>query len=273
MNRRAILIVLIVLALDIVLVLSIVARDTVWAAVLFGIVSFGLMLSVWAGQRRAKRRHGEAMARLADQASFTHDPEAEAGDLFSREEWKGFALFRRPGSVLSDLIRRKASSGEVLLCGHTYVESSGRYGSRRRTQTLALFRRDGLDLPHFELHAERWYHQLGEKIGIRDIDAESHPKFSRHWWLRARRSRGRRAQPTEVRAMFSADLLAFFEELPRNQRWCVEGSGQWLLVWRDETLVEPDELTVFLDQATAIAARFQLMAPATISPQKELSQA
>ena len=92
--------------------------------------------------------------------------------------------------------------------------------------------------------------KVQDALGIeRGFRSDSHPQFSAKWELRA-------SDQNAVFYIFSAELLSFLENLDSEQRWCVEGAGRWLLVWRDHKFLEPDDLRAFLDQAVAIAEKF-----------------
>ncbi len=221
-----------------------------WLVLLFvGGGATVVALAIWLVLREAKRRQ-EELRDFALQAGFTFQPDEveDLESLFTEEEYDELRELRRQ-SIPNDMIRGRTAAGEVLvfsqLCG------SGRF---RYWQTMAAFPRDGRNLPHFELNPAGWFDKVEQALGMEhSIHFDSHPQFSQQWELRAR-------DQAAVRALFSADTLSYLDTLGTQQRWRVEAARRWLLVWRDHKRIEVADLREFLDQAAAIAAKFEARA-------------
>ncbi len=199
---------------------------------------------------RAQRRQQEARRTFALESGFTYEPKLirldDKTSPFNRKAQKELQLFQGGTfQFLRNVMRGGTTDAEVVLCDYGYT--SGKTGW---WQTVAAFPRAGRDLPHFEVRPERWAQKIGQRLGMQDIDFESHPQFSKEWLLSGQ-------DEAAVRGLFSPDLLSFFEAVDTRQRWWVEGKGKWLLVWRDNKIIKSAELRMFLEQASAIGRNFK----------------
>ncbi len=214
-----------------------------WGLLFGGIIvlSAFLVAVVRLGQQAVDRR-GQAMQRVAMEAGFTFEVEVKGEtDPFSENEWDEELQLLRLGGDLRNMMRGSTTAGEVL------VFDFGFYGRSSHPQTVAAFPRAGRPLPHFELEPEG---RLEKILGMQNIGFDSHPQFSKAWRLRGR-------DEAAVRGLFSPDLLSFFETVDTGQGWRVEGAARWLLVRRDRKLIRPAEMRTFVEQAAAIAGKFQ----------------
>jgi len=180
----------------------------------------------------------------------------EMGFQFVREKWDpqlkgqqiGTALFTGQSTPkFKNVMTGFAAGFETTLFDYSYSIDDGE-SSRTFAQTVAAFRQD-LWLPHFELRPEGLLDRIGEAFVHRDIDFDSHPDFSRRYFLRGTDQAG-------VRKLFGPSLLTFLEQLPADEKWHIEGNLTRLIIYQSDVEVEPGEFRSFLEKTTSIAKTF-----------------
>jgi carbonic anhydrase len=72
-------------------------------------------------------------------------------------------------------------------------------------------------LPTYQLTLETGIDKIAEKLGVQDLDFESHPKFSRNFLLQGE-------DEAAVRAFFTPELLQLHETNPDIFGECVGGA-------------------------------------------------
>ncbi|HXE75043.1 MAG TPA: hypothetical protein VNN18_05315 [Candidatus Xenobia bacterium] len=215
------------------LLLRLTDEAKVWVWLFFvGVAVAVVLLNLYAGKRRR-----QGLERAGLEMGFVFDAEAAtvAGQAFL-----SLPLLSRH-SKLSNVLRGAVGSGEAVL-----LDVRVGSGKQARTQTVACFRLAGQRLPRFELSPESFIVRIATKLGMKDIDFEASPEFSRSYLLRG-------ADEAAVRAVFHPGLLMFFEQ---HTGWCVEGEGEWLAVYHDMQTVPPAKLRTFLEETSQVATGF-----------------
>lgn len=93
--------------------------------------------------------------------------------------------------------------------GHTY-------------KTRAQFRSDAFTLPKFTLRPTDWKDKVNSAMGLKDINFDSHPEFSKLYQLKGENE-------SAIRALLKPELLTF---LAQKKGWTLESEGNnptWLL--------------------------------------------
>jgi hypothetical protein len=158
------------------------------------------------------------------------------------------ALFNKGSSRgFRNIMNGSFAGFQTSLFDYSYTTSDGR-NSSTWTQTVAAFMQDA-HLPMFELRPEGFLDRVGEAFVHRDIDFESHPEFSRRYLLRG-------GDEQAVRELFTPALLTFFEALPPERKWHIEGGEGTLFVYRSAATVKPDDIRSFLEETSSIAQTF-----------------
>jgi hypothetical protein len=101
-------------------------------------------------------------------------------------------------------------------------------------------------LPSFELRSEDVFDKIGDVFTHNDIDFDSNPEFSQRYFLQG-------SDETRIRNLFTAGMLAYFEQIPSDKQWHVESSGNAMILYRSRQLMKAAEIPHFLDDASAIA--------------------
>lgn len=151
-------------------------------------------------------------------------------------------LFQRGHSKrLFNILSRDDVDVRTLVFDYRFTEHHGK-NSDTDTQTVAAFRRDGRSFPLIELRPENVLHKLANAFGWKDIDFENRPEFSAKYLLRGD-DEGR------IRRLMDSGTMAFFE---KNLGWCVETDAAWVLVYRADKRVKPEQIAAFVDAARKI---------------------
>jgi len=194
---------------------------------------------------RAERKRNEALQKAAEEMGFEFA--AAPPDKFLGR-YPGFHLFsqgRRP--EVRNLLRGKAGGLEVSIFDYAYETGSGKSRHTWR-QTVLAFEIDDVDLPGFSLRPEMWFHKVGQWFGYKDINFESHPKFSGMYLLRS----GEKEE--DVRALFTDRVQEYYEDHPNV---CTEGCGGRLVYYRVQQRVKPADVRSFLEEGFEVLALFR----------------
>lgn len=208
--------------------------DGLGIAFTVGIVIFGVVGMLIQNQQRQARL--DALRAIAGQLNWKFDSED-----FNNEANRlaGFHV----GSIGRSLSVTNMMSGifeglPVKVFDFSYVVPGGK-NSHTVHQTVVELPLEGEKRPNFFLRPERawWNRSLFESY--RDFDFESHPQFSQRYQLSGN-------DEDAVRELFIPNVLEFFEQ---HAGLFVEGSGGRLIYHREGILVEPHEISTFVDEA------------------------
>ena len=191
-------------------------------------------------QRQRKQRTA-AMRELARQMGFEFQETSEGvpgpipADLH---------LFRQGSSSASrDILHGDIGRYEVWSFDFTYRTQSGNNQKHAVTQSVAALRRNGRELPAFELRPENVLHRIGQAFGYQDIDIPEDEGFSKRYLLRGE-------DETAVRTLFPSYVR---EHLKRSEEgWCLEGEGAWVIAYRHRKKRRPEEVRTFLEEARTL---------------------
>nr|WP_086938482.1 hypothetical protein [Thaumasiovibrio occultus] len=111
-----------------------------------------------------------------------------------------FESYSYSSEITHEFYGRTDDLREFSIFIHTYRTNKHSYH-----QTILSIDCIDLDLPNFELKPESILEKVGQMFGFQDFDFTSYPKFSREYLLMGDNEQ-------DVRALFSHDVLRFFEE-------------------------------------------------------------
>ena len=193
--------------------------------------------------REKRRREMEALASSIG-FSFTDNPLENLPESFS-----DFSLFKMGYSkVAENVLEGTFDDIKIKVFDYHYTVSSGK-SSHTYYHTVYCAYVDDFSLPAFELRQEGFFDKVGDMLGFKDIDFDSHPDFSKRYLLKG-------ADEAEIRRLFSPKVLEYFEK--RNENLSVEASGDRLVVhftaatsaWTNET--PTDQIPAFYKEVTLI---------------------
>lgn len=102
-------------------------------------------------------------------------------------------------------------------------------------------------LPPFSLGSEGVLHRALNELGYKNIDLDSAPEFSRRFFLHS-------DEPHAVRELFTRDVIAAFEHLPREDGLHVLSNGQWMAVYRPGRVIPINELRGMIEIAVTLGS-------------------
>jgi hypothetical protein len=211
------------------------------------LILVAVLLRRWLARKRA-----DALAAAAMQVGLSFQAEAEVLPAVEMERFHVFTVGHH--HRVRNVMRGSSGGLDIVVCDYLYITGSGKNQSRHE-QTVAAFHLRQAKLPGFDLRHENILYKIAALFGYRDINIADHPEFSRRYLLRG-------ADENAVCRLFSGPLADFFQSLPREKDWFVEGNGEWVLVYRFSQKADPARLAEFLQETTTIASAFEKSAGA-----------
>jgi hypothetical protein len=182
------------------------------------------------------------------------------GFMFLGEEWNGSALEPQQllfensvvfeqgwGQKCKNIMRGTFSGLQASIFDYSYITGRGR-GAHTWQQTVFAFSHD-LSLPAFDLKPENFMDRLRDAFNHNDIDFDSHPEFSRRYFLRSPRQE-------RTKELFTPELLRYLEGLPPEPKWHIEGNGQTLFIYLFNRRTVPENISAFAQNTSSIATSF-----------------
>ena len=191
---------------------------------------------------KLQQRRTQALQQVAANLAMTFQEE----DVnLSKQDFCRFPLFRHNSSHLRNILSKYGEDRETILFDYNFTTGSGD-NSHTYAQTVAVFHTPSKNLPEFTLRPENVFDKIGELFGSQDIDFESHPDFSKFYCLQG--------QPeSAIREILNFDTLQFFGQ---NHGWYLEASGEWLVIYKLNQTIKPEDMRNFLEQTTEISQLF-----------------
>lgn len=191
----------------------------------------------------AEKKRREALIRAAGRLGMSHQ---DSDPALLDEDFASFHLFSIGYSRdFSNIMRGEPDGLPLVLFDYRYTVSGGKNSTTYR-QSVACYRVHGRSFPKFEMCPENVMHKFASLFGYQDIDFNDHPGFSQKYLLRS-------SQEGAVRAEFSRERLSALELRPG---WNVEGSGEWLIVYKPSRRVTPENFPDFLRETREVARAF-----------------
>lgn len=200
--------------------------------------------------RDKKRR--EALQAIAPRIGFAFDPKPLQQVPFGGFN---FRLFEQGHSrKLYNLLSQNRSDGtQIAIFDYKYTVGRGK---NRRTYAQTVFAAQvtitSFYLPKFRLDPEvSWVHGIGKLFGLKDINFERYPKFSKLYLLRG-------DDEVQIRMRFHGGILEWLEQHPNL---CAEGqtsmNNTCMLMWLQNKRVEPERILSFSAAGQELWQRFQ----------------
>ena len=209
----------------------------VWGTIAF--VGTLLLISLFSWSMQQHRR--ERLMELARQWGWTFSP---LGDVEVEHEAGRLPLFQRGWA--RHLTNAMAGTRDALpmhLFDYECTVGAGRSARTYRQTVAACIVKTSQSVPPFELRPEHLLDRFDALFGYHDINFTTHLEFSRHYLLRG-------LNEAELRRRFHLELL---HALANQPGWSMEGEGEWLLLYRVNHMVDPDDLGTFQREASQLA--------------------
>lgn len=159
--------------------------------------------------------------------------------------WQSDLFTKGRNRTLKNLIQGDISNLQVSVGDYSYVTGHGKSRTTHR-QTVAFIEFHQTYLPHFLLIPENIFHKIGSLIGYQDIDFDSHPEFSKRYYLKGENE-------TAIRDCFTPQVLEFFEN---HGRFCVESRGSVLMYYKQNFALPPNQWKKLLNSACRVYKQF-----------------
>lgn len=173
---------------------------------------------IYAAHKYEKART-EAFQAAAEDLGLEFHP---TGDPVVQEAIGHLRLFNQGHARrIQNMLSGQTDDIEIAIFGYRFVTGGGK-NQQTHNQTVISFQSPNLSLPNFELRPEHLFHKIGQALGYKDIDFDSHPVFSKRFLLRG-------PDEATIREFFKPELLEFFES---HQGVSVEASGDRLIYYR-----------------------------------------
>ncbi len=184
----------------------------------------------------AEKKRDEKMREVANELGLDYFPE---GNTVAMVELGSFSLLNSGRSrKQTKLIQGVTDEVKIAIFDYQYTTGGGK-NSHTHRQSVASLRSDQLVMPAFTMRPENVFSQIGGLFGMKDIDFESHPQFSKMFVLKG---------PDEqaIRDFFTPPILTYFEN---HRGLCVEAfPGSMIFYWPGKRIA-PEEIRNFLTQA------------------------
>jgi hypothetical protein len=202
-----------------------------WA--LFSVVAIVLILHMVKVERTRFDTHVTRCKAAADRLGVSYEQHAPQSLV---TKLAGFDLTYADGAMIAERIRdvftRARGDGNVHVFLHEFRSGAPQGGGATQRVTAGCIVSRDLRVPRFRLCPERGIEKLAAAVGMRDVDFDTHARFSASYFLNT-------ADEAGTRALFRPEVLEFFENRPGMY---VEGHGDMLLVYRNGEVLEPEEL-------------------------------
>ena len=130
------------------------------------------------------------------------------------------------------------SDRKIVLFDYAWLSGSG-IGTRVNYQTIAAFQLTERSLPMFRLRPSTPIRRDISEFLVFQTPSD----FSNNYLLEG-------DDEDAIRAIFNHSMLNY---LNTNLGWSLEGSGEWLLIYKEDRRFAPDELGQFLSETSRIA--------------------
>jgi len=171
---------------------------------------------------------------FTQQIPFTSIPNASCFHLFTQGNWV------RVLNVMSGQVE----GAQVIVFDITF-DSKYVHRTKPREQTVALFLSNQLSLPAFMLCPFNWKHKLGS-VFSNSVNFPSHPAFSSQYLLTGN-------DAPNIQRIFNDSLLSYCES---NPGLSIEAGGEQIFIYREESLVAPQNLPWFVNESLRVFKSF-----------------
>ncbi|MEM9368862.1 MAG: hypothetical protein AAGD07_22955 [Planctomycetota bacterium] len=212
--------------------------------VIAGVIGVSVLVgtAVIVSRKRAQVRREELSEKAKDLGmEFRVD-----GDTRLQEELNPLGFFQTGHSKkLTNLMQAETEIASMHAFDYAYTTGSGKNQTHHTHSVLAISS-DQVALPPFQMRPEGFFDRVGAKLGMQDIDFESHPRFSELFVLKSVDDEG-------TRRFFDAKLLTEFES---REGLRLEAERNWF-VYIKPHMLPPVQIREFIDEGFRL---FQLFA-------------
>ena len=222
-----------------------------WALITIALIFLGVL--VLFNQKEAKQRT-KKLKDLAGQMGMKFSAKID-GALLERRQ-SALIWSSRANITITNVLH---GDSEQLGYGEEFevriLDRKRQAGRSVISQTVICFHSPELNLPQFSLRPEGLHHKIGSSFGYQDIDFESDrtgAEFSKKYLLRGK-------DEQKIRTLFTDKVLTFFATHPDEV--CVKGSGDQLILYQDGKIIEPENISAFMEEGLEVFRLFASSQP------------
>ncbi len=183
-----------------------------------------------------EKKRTEKISQIAEKMGLSfiaqHDPAMHT-------ELSSFSLFQSGrGRKMKNMVHGDTDDLRIAIFDYQYTTGSGKH-KHTHHQTVIAFMGPSLALPQFELKPENLFHKIGGMLGMKDINFDTHPKFSKMFYLRG-------SDEEAIRRVFRPEVLSLFEQRPGLY---VQAAGEKVVYFRAGKRVSAEEYRQLLAEA------------------------
>ena len=207
------------------------------------LVVIGMIAIIAIVQHLNEKKRTESLRKLADELNFEFFPKGKPQLTAALAQFQLFNIGR--ARQMWNLLSGYAGGLELNIFDYRYTTGSGK-SQRTWKKTVFAARCRDMDLPQFNMRPETVWNKIGAWLGFKDIDFDSHPIFSRLYYLKG-------ADEGAIRALFSPEILEYFEG---HHGLNVEAMGDVVLYYTMERR-KPEGIRAFMTDGFAILKLFR----------------
>ena len=216
------------------------------------LVILALIALAFIAYHRDERRRARPLTSIGAELGLRFQRRGMVGPQVARLPFFKFS----PKAYAKNILSGTLTAGEVLIFDYLCPAFTQDSPTEPDQQTVAAFHFPNAELPLFHLQTRtlvdkvpNWVRKIRKHLGERleDVTLDSPPDFSRRFLLQAK-------DVNAVRSLFTPEGARLLEIITETD-WLVEGSGEWLLAYRQLVLLEPklELYREFISRASTIA--------------------
>lgn len=201
---------------------------------IFALIGFTALLG-WLGEKKRRQK----MAEVAESLGLEY---FQNGNDALTARLGHFSLFGQGRArKLTKLILGTTDDVQIAIFDYQYTTGGGK-NSQTHKQTVTFLGSGQINAPSFVMRPESIFSRMGGLLGFKDIDFDSHPRFSKMFVLKG-------SDAVAIREFFTPALLDFFEE---QKGICLEAMPGMVLFYWPRKRVKPDDIRDSLSKAYEI---------------------
>ena len=188
------------------------------------------------------RREKPVYRALADSLNFTLSEHPGMESLPRKDEF--FLFSGKSSQSVPILLSGTIENVEVRILDYSYSTFSATQERQlpSKLQTLALFQCPDHRWPDSMMRPDSFAMKLPKMLGVRDIDFDDAPEFSKRYFLSG-------SDDAAIRGVFRKEVTDAFA---RRTGWCMEAHGDVIAFWRKDKRIPPKKIRPFLEEAIGL---------------------
>ena len=176
------------------------------------------------------------LRKIADDLGLIFIEDGNHALFSSISDFQLFSVGRK--GKCSKMICGETDELTIGIFDYTYVAGSGE-STKRYAQSVIALSSEQIAIPQFNLRPQRILDKLISVLGIKDIEFENYPEFSRIFFVQSNDEQG-------VRDFFDSEWIDF---LTRFKGFSIQGRDGALIFYKSNKKVHPNQIKEYLSKA------------------------